>query len=149
MLWQNSIRKTLFPINLSNGCIWSKTCELHFQNRKYNLQILKKVNTFLNKAVNYSSAWFYYRISCESHFVLEHFPSQNSTSPKDLQLQPKFWKIRFALYWSETIWGKHVFLHVGIATGCNVIGRRNFLAQKLEAKTVSLVCVHCYEHRFA
>jgi len=32
---------------------------------------------------------------------------------------------------------------------CKVIGRHNFLAQKLEAKTVSLVSVHCHVHRFA
>ena len=31
---------------------------------------------------------------------------------------------------------------------CNVIGRHNFLAQKLEAKIVSLVSVHCHAHRF-
>ena len=38
--------------------------------------------------------------------------------PKILQWHPKFWKPRhgFALYWSKTIWGKHVFLHVAIAT---------------------------------
>ena len=63
----------------------------------------------------------------------------------------KFWKPRygFALYWSETIWDMHVFLNVTIATdGCNVIGRNNFLAQKLEAKIVSLASVHCHEHLF-
>jgi len=39
---------------------------------------------------------------------------------------------------------------VAIATdGCNVIGRHNFLAQKLEAKIVSLVSVHSHAHRFA
>jgi len=44
---------------------------------------------------------------------------------------------------------KHVFLHVAIATdGCNVIGRHNFLSQKLEAKIVSLVPVHGHAHRF-
>ena len=32
--------------------------------------------------------------------------------------------------------------------GCNVIGRNNFLAQKLEAKIVSLVSVHSHAHRF-
>ena len=61
--------------------------------------------------------------------------------PKILQWHPKFWKPRygFALYWSKTIWEKHVFLHVAIATDdCNVIGRHNFLAQKMEAKIVSL-----------
>ena len=55
--------------------------------------------------------------------------------PKSLQWNPKFWKLRygFALHWSITIWGKHVFLHVAIATdGCNVIGRNNFLAPKLQ-----------------
>ena len=65
---------------------------------------------------------------------------------------PKIWKLRhgFALYWSKTIWGKHAFLLVAIATdGCNVIGRRNFLAQKLEAKIVSMVSVHCHVHRLA
>jgi len=42
------------------------------------------------------------------------------------------------------------FVHVAIVTdGCNVIGRHNFLAQKLEAKHVSLVSVHCHAHRFA
>ena len=65
--------------------------------------------------------------------------------PKILQWHPKFWKPRydFALYWSKTIWDKHVFLHVAIATdGCNVIGRPNFLSQKLEAKILSLISVH-------
>jgi len=39
---------------------------------------------------------------------------------------------------------------MAIATdGCNVIGRLNFLAQKLEAKIVSLVTVHCHAHRLA
>jgi len=39
---------------------------------------------------------------------------------------------------------------MAIATdGCNVIGRLNFLAQKLEAKIVSLVTVYCHAHRFA
>jgi len=33
--------------------------------------------------------------------------------------------------------------------GCNVIGRHNFLAQKLEVKYVSLVSVHCHVHRHA
>jgi len=69
-----------------------------------------------------------------------------------LQWHPKFWKPRygFALYWSKTIWRKHVFLHVAIATdGCSVIGRHFFLAQKLEAKIVSLVPVHCHAHRLA
>ena len=64
--------------------------------------------------------------------------------PKILEWHPKFWKPRygFALYWSKTIWDKHVFLHVAIATdGCSVIGPHNFLAQKLEAKIVSLVRV--------
>jgi len=64
---------------------------------------------------------------------------------------PKFWKPRygFALYWSKTIWDKHVFLHVAFATdSCSVIGPHNFLAQKLEAKIVSLVSVHCHAHRF-
>jgi len=38
---------------------------------------------------------------------------------------------------------------VAIATdGCNAIGRHNFLAQKLEAKIVSLGSVHCHAHRF-
>jgi len=47
-------------------------------------------------------------------------------------------------------WGKHFFLNVAIATdGCNVIGRRNFLTQKLEAKILSLVSVHCHAHRFS
>jgi len=37
---------------------------------------------------------------------------------------------------------------MAIATdGCNVIGRLNFLAQKLEAKSVSLVTVYCHPHR--
>jgi len=45
---------------------------------------------------------------------------------------------------------KHNFLHIAIATdGCNVIGRHNFLAQKLEARIVSLASVHCHAHRFA
>ena len=72
--------------------------------------------------------------------------------PKILQWHPKSWKpwYGFALCWSETIWGKYVFLHGAIATdGCNVIGRHNFLAQKLEAKIVSLVSVHCHAHRCA
>ena len=72
--------------------------------------------------------------------------------PIILQWHPKFCKpgYGFALYWSKTIWGKHAFLHVAIATdGCNVIDRHIFLAQKLEAKTVSLVSVHCHAHRRA
>ena len=72
--------------------------------------------------------------------------------PKILQWHLKFWKpgYGFALYWSKTIWDKHVFLHVVIATdGWNVLGRHNFLAQKLEAKIVSLVSVHSHAHRFA
>ena len=73
--------------------------------------------------------------------------------PKILQWHPKFWKPKYgsALYWSKTIWDndKHVFLHAAIATdGCNVIGWHNFLAQKLEAKIVSLVSVHCHVYRF-
>jgi len=56
----------------------------------------------------------------------------------------------FALYWSKTIWDKHVFLHVVIATdGCKVMGRHNVLAQKLDAKIASLVSLHCHAHRFA
>ena len=42
--------------------------------------------------------------------------------PNILQWHPKFWKPRygFALYWSKTIWGKHVFVHVTTATdGCS------------------------------
>ena len=36
---------------------------------------------------------------------------------------------------------------MAIATdGCNVIGRHNFLAQKLEAEIVSLVSAHCRAH---
>jgi len=65
---------------------------------------------------------------------------------------PKFWNPRYgsALYWSKTIWRKHAFLNVAIATdGCNVIGRRNFLVQKLEAKIVRMVIVHCHTHRLA
>ena len=72
--------------------------------------------------------------------------------PKILQWHPKFWKSRysFALYWSKTIWEKHVFLHVAIARdGCSVVGRNIFLAQRLEAKSVSLVSVHCHAHRLA
>ena len=65
--------------------------------------------------------------------------------PKILQWHPKFWKPRygFALYWSKTIWRKHVFLHVAIATDrFNVIiGRHIFLAQKLEAKIVKAWCL--------
>jgi len=39
---------------------------------------------------------------------------------------------------------------VAIATdGCNVIGQHNFLVQKLKAKIVSLVSVHCHAHRLA
>jgi len=39
---------------------------------------------------------------------------------------------------------------LAIATdGCNVVGRHNFLAQKLEAKMVSMVSVHCHAHRLA
>jgi len=39
---------------------------------------------------------------------------------------------------------------VAIATdGCNVIGRHNFLAQKVEAKIVSLASVHSHAHRFS
>jgi len=39
---------------------------------------------------------------------------------------------------------------VAIATdGCNIIGPRNFLTQKLEAKIVSLVYVHHHAHHFA
>ena len=71
--------------------------------------------------------------------------------PKILEWHPKFWKPRygFVLYWSKTNWGKHIFLHVAIATdGCNVIDPHNFLAQKLEAKIVSLVSVHRHAHRF-
>jgi len=71
--------------------------------------------------------------------------------PKILKWHPKFWKPRygFALYWSKTIWDKHIFLHVAIAAdGCNVIGRHNFLMQKLEAKIVSLVSVHYHAHHF-
>jgi len=38
---------------------------------------------------------------------------------------------------------------MAIATkGCNVTGRHNFLAQKVEAKIVSLVSVHSHAHRF-
>ena len=33
--------------------------------------------------------------------------------------------------------------------GCNVVGRHIFLAQRLEAKSVSLVSVHCHAHRLA
>jgi len=46
---------------------------------------------------------------------------------KILQWHPKFWKRRygFALYWSKTIWDKHVFLNLAIAThSCNVTGRQ-------------------------
>jgi len=69
-----------------------------------------------------------------------------------LQWHLKFWKPRcgFALYWNKTIWDKRVFLHVATATdGCNVAGRHNFLAQKLEEKFVCLVSVHSPAHRFA
>jgi len=33
--------------------------------------------------------------------------------------------------------------------GCNAIGRRSFLAQNSEMKIVSMVSVHCHEHRLA
>ena len=72
--------------------------------------------------------------------------------PTILQWHPKFWKPRYGvvLYWSKTIWRKHVFLHVAIATeGCNAIGRHNFLVQKLEAKIVRIVSMHCHAHRLA
>ena len=72
--------------------------------------------------------------------------------PKILQWHPKFWKSKygFTLHWSKTIWGKHVFLRVAIATdGCNVVGRHNFLTQKLEAKIVGMVSVHCHAYRLA
>ena len=37
---------------------------------------------------------------------------------------------------------------MAIATdGCNVTDRHNFLAQKLDAKIVRMVSVHCHEHR--
>jgi len=42
---------------------------------------------------------------------------------------------------------KHVFPERGYC--CNVGGRHNFLAQKLEAKFVSLLSVHSHAHRFA
>jgi len=39
---------------------------------------------------------------------------------------------------------KHAFLHMATAADdCNVAGPHNFLAQKLEAKIVSLVPAHC------
>jgi len=39
---------------------------------------------------------------------------------------------------------------MAIATdGCNVIGRHNFQAQKLEAKIVSLVSVHSHAHHLS
>ena len=72
--------------------------------------------------------------------------------PKILQRHPKFRKPRyvFALHRSKMIWGKHVFLRVAIATDiCNVISQLNFLAQKLKAKIVSMVSVHCHEYRLA
>jgi len=48
------------------------------------------------------------------------------------------------------VWGKHVYLHVAIATdGCNVIGRHNLLPQDLEAKIVGMMSVHCHAHRLA
>ena len=71
--------------------------------------------------------------------------------PQILKWHLKFWKPRygFALSWSKMIWDKHAFLHVAIATdGCNVIGRHNFLAQKLKTKIASLVSVHSHAHCF-
>jgi len=45
---------------------------------------------------------------------------------------------------------KACFLHVAPATdGCNVIGRHILLAQKSDAKIVSLESVHCHAHRLA
>jgi len=39
---------------------------------------------------------------------------------------------------------------VAIATdGCNVVGRHNFVTQKLEAKIVGMVPVHCHAYRLA
>jgi len=70
--------------------------------------------------------------------------------PKILQWHPKFWKpgrYGFALYWSKTIWGKHVFLHVAISTAAVMISRHNSLAQKLKAEIIRIVSVHCYAHR--
>jgi len=45
--------------------------------------------------------------------------------------------------------GKHVFLHVAIATGCSVSDRHNSLAWMLEAEIVTMVYVYCYAHRLA
>jgi len=55
----------------------------------------------------------------------------------------------FALYSSETILGKHVFLHVVIAVAVAMIGRHNSLAQKLEAEIIRMVSLHCHAHHLA
>ena len=80
-----------------------------------------------------------------SRFWLSKWP------PKILQWHLKFWKSRygFALNWSKTIWDKHAFLHVAIATWDAMKGRHNSLAQKLEAEIVRMVYVHCHAHSLA
>jgi len=72
--------------------------------------------------------------------------------PKILQWHPKFWKPRygFSLSWSKTIWRKHVFLHVALATdGCNVIMPTQFSGADVGSEIISTVSVHCHAHRLA
>jgi len=72
--------------------------------------------------------------------------------PKILQWHPKFWKPRygFALYWSkrfeESMFSRTWPLQQTAATSKD---DTIIMAQKLEAKILSLVSVHCHAHRLA
>ena len=90
--------------------------------------------------------------TCPALRGARHFPSTScflclvfTQCPHIIATQKQYW-------WdanSETIQGQLLHLAVVAADGCNVIGRHNFLAQKLEANIVCLVSVHCHTHRLA
>jgi len=130
------------------GCCSLCTFSLWWITRSMQQQLrgCNNIPSFLQWTARIASSFCEGRTQC---FLSRFWASK--WHPKILQWHPKFWKPRygFVLYWSKTIWGKHVFLHVAIATdGYNVIDPHNFLAQTLEAKIVSLVSVHRHAHRF-
>ena len=65
-----------------------------------------------------AAAWLSVRMVSTSVFLIRFWVSK--WHPKNLKWHPKFWKPKygFDLYWSKTIWDKHVFLHVAIVF-CN------------------------------
>jgi len=112
-----------------------------------NLECRNKTVWMFNRHQNFRGNSFTRNDKILNSTVVQCFLSRFCVSkwhPKILQWHPKFWKPRrygFALYWSKTIWGKHVFLLVAIAAWDAMIGPHNSLAHKLEAEIIWYLCM--------